>query len=303
MSGGFAFDFGTPLESAAVETVAPQTQSSVLHLPFISYDLPSLISTTPSVVDIPTIGDIVFLATNVTGQSLRVIHHRRAPRVDSLEMGESDGDRRDIVQGSYLGGLKVWSCAPDVAQEVYSGNVFRSYLKSNRRKLRVAELGCGQALPSIAAIMCMQEEAASGIVFSHDYNYEVIRECTLPNMRKNFSEGTFTAPLKVSVGAGEWDALTVADFGDSVDVIVGADVTFDDAATKKVLLCIDRLLGQRSIAIIGTKHYYFGTGGGLGEMEQVIKAHNLPLCLRVLWEGGEGSMRRAVVVLSRPVVI
>lgn len=299
---GFVFDFGSPAEEPVVsgQQQTASTANHVATLPFVVYGLPELNPTVPApLIDAPLVGDMQFLETHVpTG---RVILHRRAPRVDDLEL--ANGVRCDIVPGAYFGGLKVWSCAPDLAAEICSkSGPFRNQLQRcvAGQRLRVVELGCGQALPTVAALGTMLEEGVGGTVYAHDYNIEVLRECTLPNLRKNFSASQFVASTNVALGAGDWDSLSCSDLGGAADVILGADVTFDDEATRKALQCIDRLLAPGGFALVGTKQYYFGTGGGLVEMERFIAASHIPLSPRVLWEGGEGSMRRAIVLLSRP---
>eukprot|EP00758_Cryptobia_borreli_P002015 Tbor_TRINITY_DN2709_c0_g1::TRINITY_DN2709_c0_g1_i1::g.15281::m.15281 len=327
-----------------------------------------------------------------TPLSITSLYHRKAPRVDGLErvdmrattdcqavsdQGDHQGvtldhspirsDRMDIIHGRYLGGLKVWSCAPDVARYVSPYGKGRDCLlqqlygtRGNTPNSRVVvELGCGHALPIIAAMQtfisssdaALKSSSSPLIVpevtfYAHDYNWEVIEECVMPNILRNIprhilgeimrttSVGTrgntmvgidssvkATGGFGIFMGSGEWDRLILP--SEYADVVLGADVTYDLAATTKFLTALSRILRPPpsvvysnsnsvqgscdtpclpiagGIAIVGTKEYYFGTNGGLQQMYEVIGQLSLPLRIEEIERYGACSMTRVLVVIKR----
>lgn len=87
-------------------------------------------------------------------------------------------------------GFKLWECASDLVGFLKA----ESEKKVDPLKLagaRVAELGCGHALPGI---YCLQQGAAQ--VALQDLNVEVLAHCTAPNVLLNtgeFSTGSLNA--------------------------------------------------------------------------------------------------------------
>lgn len=190
------------------------------------------------------------------------ISYQVPPRVEALE--GSGKHPRDIVPGKYYGGLKIWSCAPDLAL----------YLQSHREVVQgrsVLEVGCGQAVPLIAAMLC----GATRIV-GHDFNREVIELCALPNIAASYSSNTscISPTCVVRTGYGDWDTLFQGcsdEIESHVDVVLGSDVTYDPVACRKLAHLLVRILPRSSIALIATKQYYFGTNGGLSEFEAAAR--------------------------------
>eukprot|EP00744_Colponema_vietnamica_P027544 GILI01041374.1.p1 GENE.GILI01041374.1~~GILI01041374.1.p1 ORF type:complete len:368 (-),score=33.75 GILI01041374.1:46-1107(-) len=290
----------------------------------------------------------------------RVIFNRHAPQVDTLECAATSshepdnttnkitkdvtnaGDgRKDIVQGAYYGGLKVWSCAPDVAEVVLVGcsgttnDPFGEGLTSVAMRgssIVIAELGCGQTIPSLACLhrLWASEEAKSSsvLLFLHDYNKEVIDEVSVPNVAMNYAEllaklpsqqqaqNPFereNSPLLVGTSSGDWSSLAAQSFvhpqrnpQGSVDILLAADVTFDIEATEKFVQVAARTLRRPQLgcspggmAIVGTKDYYFGTGGGVSEMQAAIRKFKLPLELSIIERRENGALARVLCTLRR----
>ncbi|KAL3700416.1 hypothetical protein R1sor_018438 [Riccia sorocarpa] len=85
--------------------------------------------------------------------------------------------KTDLVPGKYEGGLKLWECTSDLI------NTLRREIKDGQlsfRGKRVLELGCGHGLPGILAIL----KGASTVHFQ-DFNAEVLRHLTIPNVQAN----------------------------------------------------------------------------------------------------------------------
>lgn len=189
----------------------------------------------------------------------RTILYHKAPKMPALESAEG----LDIVPGVYYGGLKVWSCTRDLCELLLMA--LDDHLAARLVGGSVLELGCGHALPSIAALI-----AGAKSVFLHDYNEEVIETCALRNVALNAAAGAFSsasAPPELKWCSGDW--TTFQPDGAAFDVIVGADVLFDDLAAAKLVGCLARLLRAPNapVALIASKEFYFGTGGGVVALE------------------------------------
>ncbi|BBN00080.1 hypothetical protein MPTK1_1g26230 [Marchantia polymorpha subsp. ruderalis] len=88
--------------------------------------------------------------------------------------------KTDLVPGKYEGGLKLWECTVDLI------NTLRREIKDGQlsfRGKRVLELGCGHGLPGILACL----KGASTVHFQ-DFNAEVLRHLTIPNVEANLQQ-------------------------------------------------------------------------------------------------------------------
>ncbi|KAI9306321.1 hypothetical protein BJ944DRAFT_160109 [Cunninghamella echinulata] len=81
----------------------------------------------------------------------------------------------DLIRGVYEGGFKTWECSIDLVQ-------WLSQLpKQDITNKSVLELGCGSALPSLYLL----QKELNNQVDVQDYNEQVIRLITLPNILLN----------------------------------------------------------------------------------------------------------------------
>jgi len=358
MSGGFAFDFddcqaAEPAEEAPVE-IAPVP----LH-PLAATPLTDLLTAHAACTKGESFEEVLLEAPgdnlpederrsliHVVGQRIAELQMADAP-ADGAEGGEAGGDEddageapasgagglMDVVPGKYFGGLKVWSCAVDLALAVHragsSANVpatlpasgatpYLELLVALKQSMsgagaKVMELGCGHGLPGMAALAC----GALDVSF-HDYNYEVVEACLLRNLCATFSDNlrkvaisrrkhlvSYDSRAVVRAGSGDWGSLAPAepDTAEPIlfDVILGADVTFDDASTDSFVACVARLLRPGGAAFIGTKRYYFGTGGGVGAIEAAVHRHRnvLEVALDVATHTAGDGMHRHILAVRR----
>ena len=212
-----------------------------------------------------------------------VIYYSRAPKVPSLE-ATGDGELRDLVQGKYFGGLKVWSCTSDVCSFV------SKHLATVDSK-RVLEIGCGQGLCGIMALMC----GAQHVTF-HDYNKEVLELCTKPNVAYNCCEKDLASTAAFC--HGDWDEFSVTE-EQKYDVILGADVLYDVEACQKVSSLIPRVLQTSGLVVLGTKEFYFGTNGGCREFEAALAQSSPGMTMTTHPMTCETGMKRLIIVLER----
>jgi protein-histidine N-methyltransferase len=162
-------------------------QSGKPQLPPTHHSLPELLNQLPSKVAFnlldPELAD---------GSSLRLPRRElwdiRAQAMAEDEMGNvrstsAEGlGNHDVRTGVYEGGFKSWESSVDLVKALHS----EGWLSRSRESdLRVVELGCGTALPSLALFLWAIDRApqAQGSVtfIVADYNVAVLERATMPN--------------------------------------------------------------------------------------------------------------------------
>ncbi|ESQ56278.1 hypothetical protein EUTSA_v10025872mg [Eutrema salsugineum] len=181
----------------------------------------------------------------------------------------------DLVPGVYEGGLKLWEGSIDLVKalekETKTGNISFS-------GKRVLELGCGHALPGIYACL----KGADAIHFQ-DFNAEVLRCLTIPNLNANLSEKSPSVSLgdtEVRFFSGEWSEVHQllplvndgeADKKGGYDIILMAETIYSISAQKSLYALIKKCLACPDGAVyMAAKKYYFGVGGGTRQFLSMI---------------------------------
>lgn len=105
---------------------------------------------------------------------------------DDLISGLKTGD---LTSGVYEGGFKTWECALDLASVLTTASELDSKHRENVSRtnglLHVIELGAGSSIPSLTLLqrVVAQSYLGSRVHFTLcDYNYEVLRLVTAPNI-------------------------------------------------------------------------------------------------------------------------
>lgn len=309
--GGFYFDFGeSPEQQPAIEGTSfrwTEPNLSVLSFPWLNLDdnqLSAWRSAYPSGSSSSRTRPLTFEVTSCSSGVQYQLCYQTPPQIDELTLGEQAGvEHRDIIPGRYYGGLKVWSCAPDLARFLLERDEeYRALFRGGcGSEVIVAEIGCGHALPGLAAL-CL---GANQLVLQ-DYNEEVLQSCVCPNVAatvaneitkrgKSSTEGlTLSSDSRVKLLHGDWvDFLWDEEV--KCDVILGSDVTFDKEACEKLAVLLSRWLKpQTGFALIASKEYYFGTNGGRVELIDSVKRYGLRVETLQYYRDG-GSMDRVIL--------
>lgn len=142
----------------------------------------------------------------------------------------------DIKRNVYEGGFKSWECSYDMvdalAELVGDGSEF--HYKS------IVELGCGSALPAcfIFRSLLLAQRSGFRMVFS-DFNYEVLRLVTVPNLVIHWASTLDAATLH------ELIADTSQEVDTAVPVLSDNELLF----SPKLLAAFTGELAHRSISI------------------------------------------------------
>ncbi|THG08877.1 hypothetical protein TEA_021709 [Camellia sinensis var. sinensis] len=188
-----------------------------------------------------------------------------------------------------VGGLKLWEGSLDLVKTLQSEIQDGQLLLTGKR---VLELGCGHGLPGIFTGL----EGAAVIHFQ-DFNAEVLRCLTIPNVNANLLKKS--QPLATDVSgwntdaefrffAGDWsevyqilpyvhtnkkDHNCSPGLGQSVgyDVILMAETVYSISALphlyELIKKCLNRLNG---VVYMAAKKHYFGVGGGSRRFLSVV---------------------------------
>ena len=202
---------------------------------------------------------------------------------------EAGGERFDLTveaessqvveAGVYEGGRELWECAIDLVE----------WLAAHRRPSgTVLELGCGRGLPGL---WCLKR-GAQQVVFS-DYDADVLERYTRVDAARVGGRSFFYA--------GDWRGLPAAlrGFG-TFDLILSAETAYREDTTRSLVECIARTLSATGEAVVATKRYYFGCGGGVAALENEIGRVDR-LCCEVVWsaEDGRSNVRDILRVFWR----
>ncbi|XAR62529.1 Protein-histidine N-methyltransferase [Bertholletia excelsa] len=196
----------------------------------------------------------------------------------------------DLVPGKYEGGLKLWEGSLDLVKalqsEVQNGQLFLT-------GKRVLELGCGHGLPGIFSGL---EGAA--VVHFQDFNAEVLRCLTIPNVNANLLKKSQSLASDVEecktdaefrFFAGDWSEVhqIIPYAGTSVegqsrsleldqspgyDIILMAETVYSVIALPRLYELIKKCLKYpNGVVYMAAKKHYFGVGGGSRRFISVVE--------------------------------
>eukprot|EP00761_Pharyngomonas_kirbyi_P007599 gb/GECH01007609.1/.p1 GENE.gb/GECH01007609.1/~~gb/GECH01007609.1/.p1 ORF type:complete len:315 (+),score=83.00 gb/GECH01007609.1/:1-945(+) len=199
----------------------------------------------------------------------------------------------DLIPGTYEGGFKLWECSIDLCKFILDRRI-------DLKGKRVMELGCGHGLPGILAL-----KMGANVIFQ-DYNQEVIQNLTIPNVLLNVDEKT--AQDRTEFFSGDWNKMEQllsqnehrSHYRHTFDYILTSDTLYSVSSIPKLLNLMRFCLKQpvhhsnisnsqhypkenehdnnhpleqslKSVALIASKRYYFGVGGGVSELEDILE--------------------------------
>ncbi|KAI8645110.1 hypothetical protein BD408DRAFT_412258 [Parasitella parasitica] len=168
------------LESSLHDLSIDEKKEELSQIPSREYDI--LSSPLPSVIQadilrIPLLEKTLFKRTladvkfQMAEQDNLVDDKQETNVVNMLNLSGNS----DLIKGVYEGGFKTWECSIDMVQ--YLSGLPEEQLTNKR----VLELGCGSSLPSLFLLT----HSNTNRVDVQDYNDQVIRYITLPNILLN----------------------------------------------------------------------------------------------------------------------
>ena len=188
-----------------------------------------------------------------------------------------------VEAGVYEGGAELWECALDLASYLEAGDVDRW------RGGSALELGCGRGLPGLWAL----RRGARRVVFT-DYDAGVLETLTRRDVRRELERRAAAggAAAEVSLYAGDWSGLPSALAEDTPDVprfdlILSAETAYRDDTATSLVDAIVAHLAPNGVALVATKRYYFGCGGGTVALQTALARTSLAHA--VVWSADDGK--------------
>ncbi|KAK6255249.1 hypothetical protein QUC31_016914 [Theobroma cacao] len=205
----------------------------------------------------------------------------------------------DLVPGKYEGGLKLWEGSLDLVKALRS-EVQNGHLSLEGK--RVLELGCGHGLPGIFA--CLEGAA---VVHFQDFNAEVLRCLTIPNINANLSEKSQPDPSgEVRFFAGDWGEIhqllphahesemnlnSSSEHGQATgyDVILMAETIYSIPAQRNLYRLIKKCMSHpHGVVFMAGKKHYFGVGGGTRQFLSMLEKDGV-MAASLITEVADGS--------------
>jgi len=172
----------------------------------------------------------------------------------------------DLISGIYEGGFKVWECTKDLLEMISEKS---EELIDGKN---VLDLGCGSGLVGIQALLL----GAKSVTFQ-DYNFDVLLFFTLPNILLNLrskhssdDEIEQVCHQRVNFLYGPWSSFQ-PEIPMSFDTILSSETIYSESSYPSLSGVIEKGLRCDGQALIASKTYYFGVGGGTRSFEEYIE--------------------------------
>ena len=205
----------------------------------------------------------------------------------------------DVVRSVYEGGYKLWECAIDLCRHLHQ----LQHSGTPPDCSRVLELGCGHGLCGLWALM---EGGAQHVTF-HDLNAEVITDLTLPTVAFNVQQ-RHTPPLSqpdtiaqlslhTAFLSGDWSSPSLLALlpRHSHTLILTSDTLYHTSSIPALLRVIQHTLAADGVALVASKRYYFGVGGGTVELMRRVERDGTMECeVVIVLEDGHSNIREVV---------
>ncbi|KAE8708753.1 hypothetical protein F3Y22_tig00110332pilonHSYRG00116 [Hibiscus syriacus] len=201
----------------------------------------------------------------------------------------------DLVPGIYEGGLKLWEGSLDLVKALQS-EIQNDHLSLEGK--RVLELGCGHGLPGIFS--CLKGAAE---VHFQDFNAEVLRCLTIPNVNANLLEKSQPATAsKTRFFAGDWGEIHQllphaneseinSEHGQATgyDVILMAETIYSISAQRNLYELIKKcMIHPHGVVYMAGKKHYFGVGGGTRQFLSMLEKEGV-MAATLVTEVADGS--------------
>ncbi|XP_029669302.1 histidine protein methyltransferase 1 homolog [Formica exsecta] len=201
---------------------------------------------------------------------------------------EAETQHSDLIPAKYEGGLKIWECTFDLGQYILEEQI------ELKDKL-VMDLGCGAGLIGLIALL------KSSTVHFQDYNAEVLRSVTIPNILLNFNDRA-NILTKCEFYAGDWASLTTLfddDENRKYDYIFTSETIYNPDNHKKLYEIFKRRLKINGFGFIAGKTYYFGVGGGMRQFENLVSKDGC-FDVKSVWRSQDGVNREILKLTRKP---
>ncbi|XP_034178468.2 histidine protein methyltransferase 1 homolog [Osmia lignaria lignaria] len=222
------------------------------------------------------------------GSKLRLIRSEKAlqnlTEENCRNIIDAELQHSDLIPARYEGGLKVWECSYDLGRYIFENNIeFQDKV--------VLDLGCGTGIIGLIALL------KDSTVHFQDYNVEVIRTVTIPNVLLNF-ENRESILKKCKFFSGDWESFTKLE-SEKYDLIFTSETIYNPDNHRKLYEVFKQRLKQNGVGYIGGKSYYFGVGGGMRQFQYLVEEDGV-FNIDIVWKSQEGLQREILKIARKP---
>uniref|UniRef100_A0A0G4FBX1 protein-histidine N-methyltransferase n=1 Tax=Chromera velia CCMP2878 TaxID=1169474 RepID=A0A0G4FBX1_9ALVE len=173
----------------------------------------------------------------------------------------------EVTKGSYEGGLKIWECTRDLMGALWTKS---ASAPEELKGARVLDMGCGQG---VLGVWCLRHGAS---VCFQDLNQEVLETVTSANISLNLEEDVGGIDdERVSLVCGTWGDLPVllesSGLAGAFSLVVSSESLYREEDFEAVYAVLDCCLGPKGQALLASKKFYFGVGGGTSSFLRYVR--------------------------------
>lgn len=246
------------------------------------------------------------MTTSVNGDELDIL------------MGSSDSD---LKKGVYEGGLKSWECAYDCIGFFKNMPKFNSLVSAGNGTY--IEVGCGTALPCLDFFRQVLTNGVSNVrIVLTDYNYQVLRLVTVPNMFitwylttrgrhgdineilvtqeliDEFRVQLSNANISLSIVSGGWSPDWLAHVEPLVDfsncLFVTSETIYSPPIQPMLAQIVSGFYEKGAVCLVAGKDIYFGVGGTMEDFIAVLGPSKVAARERI-----SGDVWRSILIIHK----
>lgn len=211
---------------------------------------------------------------------------------------------KDLEEGHYEGGGKVWEATADLAKFITEDQQFiGKLLQDNSKCIRILELGCGSGLVSLAFISrLIHDESFKSDYAIHvqDYNWEVLASTTLLNFAFNLPlnfVNTLIATKTLRFFYGDWSQFR-KNKNSRYNLIMMSETTYNAENYHALHDLLNNRLKNHGYVVMATKDTYFGLSGGLYSWLAFLEERGVFIPVKML-KVFQTNIPRSILVLRK----
>ena len=137
-------------------------------------------------------------------------------------------------------------------------------------------------------------------VWFNDYNADVLKQITIPNVLLNVPS---TEETETRFFSGDWQSLEenflskeITEESDKFDLILTSETIYNQENQSKLVSIFKQFLKRDGEVLVAAKTFYFGVGGGLRQFETLLKQENLNSEIVITFDNG--GVKREIIRIN-----